>query len=133
MTTKKKKTTSPAKEKLIYFSKIAKTIQSEIKKKGKYEIPKINDIVIKLYQKKEKAQTFKKFKAWLDEGYKVIKGSKGFAVWSRPLKNKKEKEAPNGVSELKFKNTEKDMKKTFSFYGIAYLFNENQVEKIIKT
>ena len=51
-----------------------------------------NDFLINLYTDEIKKVTgellvhFKTFKQWKEEGYKVMKGSKSFKVWSTPRK-----------------------------------------------
>ena len=121
---KAKKTISPAKQKLLELSGKARHIQAVLKDKGAIMIPNVNSIVVEFYKKETQTDKFKKFKEWLNEGFKVIKGSKGFAVWSRPLKGKDSKE---------FKKKEggtETLIKEFSFFGTAFLFNEKQVSKI---
>lgn len=68
-----------------------------------------NDILVEEYRRETGRQEFKTFAKWKNEGYKVKKGSKGYPVFSQPVKG----------------NT--DEKKHFF---TAYLFNEAQVEKI---
>jgi len=71
-----------------------------------------NEILVAEYKKETNAQEFKTFARWKNEGYKVKKGSKGLPAFSQPVKG-----------------NEEEAKK---FFFTAYLFNENQVEKITK-
>lgn len=61
-------------------------------------------------------QEFNNFWAWKKKGFKVKKGEKAFFVWSKKMKSK-DKES-------------QDEDKEFSFFSIAYLFSNAQVEPI---
>lgn len=58
----------------------------------------------------------KTFNQWKQEGKKVKKGEKGFAIWSKPIEKKKPEP------------TEGEETKPGKIWGIAYLFTELQVE-----
>jgi hypothetical protein len=77
-----------------------------------------NQIIVEQYKIETGCNIFKTFKQWKIEGFKVIKGSKGFPVFSKPstkLKEEQGKEIKEGER---------------SFFFTAYLFNESQVEKV---
>jgi len=59
------------------------------------------------------------FKMWKDKGYKVVKGSKSFKFWSKPIKAKKKDTEGEGTKETKYK-----------FFNVAHVFTSEQVEKI---
>jgi len=77
---------------------------------------KVNDLILAEYQQATGAQEFKTFKQWKEEGLKVKKGEKGFPVFSKPVKGKKDEETQEGE------------KKGPKYFHTAYLFNEMQVE-----
>ena len=59
------------------------------------------------------------FKMWKDKGYKVVKGSKSFKFWSKPIKAKKKDTEGEEAKETKYK-----------FFNVAHVFTSEQVEKI---
>jgi hypothetical protein len=59
------------------------------------------------------------FKMWKDKGYKVVKGSKSFKFWSKPIKAKKKEAEGEETKETKYK-----------FFNVAHVFTSEQVEKI---
>ncbi len=75
----------------------------------------VNSVLIEMYKNNEH-QEFNSFKRWLQLGYKVKKGAKAFFVWSKP-KKAKDKTSENEEDE-------------FSFYAIAYIFSNAQVEPL---
>jgi hypothetical protein len=89
---------------------------------GEIDSENVNSALIEMFQNKEH-QTFETFHNWKKKGYKVKKGSKAFFIWSKPLKSKKKEEAE------KEKKVKEDEKKSYKFFGMAYLFSNSQVEK----
>ena len=85
------------------------------------ESDKINDVLIEMYSN-DIHQEFSTFKGWKEKGFKVKKGSKGFFIWSKPLKGNKNKEQTEPKT--------KDEKDTFKFFGVAYIFSNAQVEPL---
>lgn len=79
----------------------------------------VNSVLISWLTNKEHKQ-FNSFWQWKKLGYKVKKGEKAFFVWSKKLKAKD-----------KAKATEED-EKEFSFFSLAYLFSNAQVEPLTK-
>ncbi len=61
-------------------------------------------------------QEFHNFWDWKKKGFKVKKGEKAFFVWSKKMKSKDKQ------------SEEED--KEYSFYSLAYLFSNAQVEPI---
>jgi len=59
------------------------------------------------------------FKMWKDKGYKVVKGSKSYKFWSKPIKAKKKEAEGEETKETKYK-----------FFNVAHVFTSEQVEKI---
>lgn len=77
----------------------------------------INKALVAFY-KDENNQVFKKFGEWKREQKKIIKGSKAFFVWAKPLKAQKRKE-----------EDKKDVEPIdYEHYPICYLFSNSQVE-----
>ena len=73
----------------------------------------VNEILIEWYTN-EKHEEFHTFWDWKKLGYKVKKGARAFFIWSKKRKAKEKQE-------------DKD-EEEYSFYGIAYLFSNAQVE-----
>lgn len=109
------------KERLINLSNL---YRSSVSKKTEEESSCVNcnEFVLKAYTKETNAQVWKTFKGWQQAGFKVKKGEKGFPIWSKPIKTK-------AKTENTQTDTQTDQKQEYSFFGIAYLFNNNQVEK----
>ena len=78
---------------------------------------RVNDILIQMYSNEEH-QEFNNFWEWKKKGFKVKKGAKAFFVWS---KKRKGTEKPKNES---------DDEKEFSFFSLAYLFSNAQVEPL---
>jgi len=71
-------------------------------------------MIIATYRSEEN-QEFRKFWDWKRQGFQIIKGSKAFAVWAQPVRNKKQSEA-----------TEAD---EYEFFPICFLFSNAQVRR----
>jgi len=81
-------------------------------KEGKFQT--VNEGIIKVFYTRGEHQTFKSFNGWKEEGKKIKKGSRGFAVWSRPKKvTRKEAGKPDEQRE---------------YFNLAYLFSNAQVQ-----
>lgn len=93
----------------------AREVQEELEQQGVNFIPRVNSILIKFYSDDPKVR-FQTFKQWKDEGLSVKKGAKAYCVWSKPIKEKD-------------KETGKEIETAEDFYGLAFLFSSNQVEK----
>ena len=119
-----KATPDPRKERLIDLSNL---YRSSLNKKTDEEnlCVNCNEFVLKTYTTETSAAVWKTFKQWRKDGYKVVKGAKGFPIWSKPIKAKAGKE-----TQAEPQTDSKTDKKEFSFFGICYLFNNLQVEKI---
>lgn len=79
---------------------------------------RINDIIIEHFYKDAQNQDFNTYKGWQDLGFQVKKGSKSFVIWGRKRKN---------IDDKKAANEEKDQ---YKFFPLAFIFSNNQVEKI---
>jgi hypothetical protein len=82
----------------------------------------VNDVILNVMYKSEQHQVFKTFKKWKEEGFKVVKGSKSFFIWSAPRKVEK-KAGPDAKAG--------EEKESFKMFGVCYLFSNAQVTAII--
>jgi DNA repair protein RadC len=78
---------------------------------------KINNILYIFYKQQTGATEFKTFEQWNEQGYKIKKSEKGFLIWGKKLHIKETYLSGNEVKE-----------KTIEYYGIDYVFSNNQVE-----
>lgn len=102
---------SERKKRLFELAKVAREKLGETHSSGT-----INEFILAQYKQETGAVTFRTFKGWKDAGFKIKKGSKGYPVFSRPISViKAEKGQEPETDGIKF--------------GIAYLFNEFQIEK----
>jgi len=76
----------------------------------------LNSIIIEVFYKKDGNTEFKTFKEWKEEGKKIIKGSKGFVIWGRPIGTQKAEEG---------KETDEE---EINYFPISHLFSNKQVE-----
>ncbi|MGV0995505.1 ArdC-like ssDNA-binding domain-containing protein [Empedobacter falsenii] len=104
-----KKQVNEKRQKLIHLSNLAKVYQEE------YPEMKINEILVKFMYRNSMHNEFLTFKGWKEKGFKVKKGEKAFLVWGK--KRKKEVE-------------ENEEAKEFSFFPLAFIFSNAQVEQI---
>lgn len=79
---------------------------------------RINDIIIEYFYTDEKNTEFHTYKGWQELGYQVKKGSKSFVIWGRKRQN---------IDDKKAATEEKDQ---YKFFPLAFIFSNNQVEKI---
>lgn len=77
---------------------------------------KVNDVLIQLY-KNDDHKEFNTFQGWKKKGYKVKKGAKAFCIWSKPI-------------EVKDEDKEEDELEDKTYFGIAHIFSNYQVEKM---
>lgn len=77
----------------------------------------LNQYILNTYKQQTGCKTFLTFKKWKEQGYTIIKGSKGFPIFSRPIGKIKQEKGKEASQE------------EFSYFGTAILFNENQVKK----
>lgn len=63
--------------------------------------------------------TIKSFRRWVEDGYKIKKGSKALLLWGSPKKIKSKK------NDIKIENQETEGS---DFFPIAYVFSNLQVE-----
>lgn len=84
---------------------------------GTTEEPTVNSVLIS-WLTNDEHQEFNGFWEWKKKGFKVKKGEKGFFVWSKKRKAI-DKELSNEQEE-----------KEYSFFSLAYLFSNAQVEPI---
>jgi excinuclease UvrABC ATPase subunit len=97
------------------FSKTAKQMLEEVP--GIAELySTVNEVILNTMYKNEEHTEFNTFKGWKEKGFKVVRGSKSFFIWSKPRKFEKE--------------NEEGKKDEYEFFGIANLFSNHQVEPI---
>lgn len=84
---------------------------------------KVNEGLIDLFKTQEHT-TFHTFKEWKEKGFKVVKGSKAFFIWSKPRR------ADKKTQQQEEADKKEEQSKTYKFYGIAYLFSNAQVTPI---
>lgn len=79
---------------------------------------KVNDLLIEMYAKEIgcSKSDFHTFWGWKEKGYKVKKGEKGFAIWSRPK------------DVIHEERTGQEANDEHKFFGLAYMFHKGQVE-----
>ena len=92
----------------------------------------INDILIDVFYTNAENSTFHSFNGWIDEGYKVKKGSKGFPIWGKKRSATAKEAEPETVPTPKTepKDTTTETEKKYKFWPIAYIFSNAQVEPI---
>jgi hypothetical protein len=84
---------------------------------------KVNDLLIDMYAQKLGCgkSDFNTFFGWKEKGFKVKKGEKGYAIWSRPKDViREEKTGQPADDETKF-------------FGLSYMFHKGQVETLTAT
>lgn len=96
------------------LSKAAKMLVSMGQAEG------INEALVLLYQQQGHTEIHS-FKHWLSLGYVVKRGEKALLLWGQPLKAAKQ--------EKKEVDSDKD---EFSFFPLAYVFSNQQVEPLKK-
>ena len=97
--------------------------QGRFEESANVEAMTINSIIIDKFYTDEENKEFHTFYDWKKEGKKVKKGEKAFLIWGR--KRKTEQEGPAQVEQGE------DTKNAFSFFPLAYLFSNKQVERIL--
>lgn len=80
----------------------------------------INDALVMIYQKQGHTEIHS-FKQWLSLGFVVKRGEKALLLWGQPLKAAKQ--------EKKEVDSDKD---EFSFFPLAFVFSNLQVEQLKK-
>ncbi len=106
--------TNEMKEKREQLKAISRLMQQMVKA-GQFD--SVNKGLVDMY-KNEGHTEIHSFKKWLELGFVVRKGEKALLLWGQP------RQAPNQQ-----KKTEGD-KDEFSFFPLAYVFSQNQVENL---
>ncbi len=96
-------------QQLIHLSNLAKVYQEE------YPEMMINEILVKYMYRNTMHKEFNTFNQWKENGFKVKKGEKAFLVWGKKRKKEVEENAET---------------KEFSFFPLAIIFSNAQVEQI---
>ena len=76
----------------------------------------LNDIIVENYYRIADQKPLKTFKQWKEEGKSIIKGSKCYTLWGRPLQAQAAEEG---------KEVEDEVKK---FFPLVYVFTAAQVK-----
>lgn len=97
-----------------------KTIAAQVKKSPGYAQVlngslTFNELLILGYKAQTGCTQFHTFKDWKKRGFNIIKGSKGFPIFSRPINVIKAEQGKESTDNDKF-------------FGTCYLFNESQVK-----
>lgn len=100
---------SEQKEKKAFLVELSKHAKKAVAS-GKFKT--INEALIEFYMSKTGAKKLASYQRWMNHGYLVKKGSKGFPIWSRPIKTNR------------YGETRKE-----PFYSVCSLFSEHQVVK----
>jgi hypothetical protein len=96
-------------KRLIELSKALKALVNE----GACET--INEALIQTYMEDNpEIEKFKTFNKWKEEGKKIIKGSKAYLLWGKPVKSKQ--------------SASDDEEEEYSFFPLSYVFSNTQVE-----
>jgi len=88
-------------------------------KEGVYNT--VNKGLEEIYKEESSADHFKHITQWNKDGYRVIKGEKGFLFWGRP------KEYAIDKSPVKDGETEEEKK--IRYFPVCHLFSNLQVSK----
>lgn len=75
----------------------------------------VNEAIIETVYSSKEHQVFKTFNEWARQGFKVVKGSKAFAVWAKPKQAQNHDKAKEGDE--------------YKYFPICYLFSNAQVER----
>jgi len=97
-----------------YLIQLAKDIKAKYPES--HSNGNLNALILAMYKAQTGCKVFKTFAQWKAEGFKIIKGSKGYPVFSRPINTIKAEKGQEADQESKF-------------FGTAILFNESQVSK----
>lgn len=138
---KARKQPTAARIDLIERSQKAKAMRIRAIKSAKTEAQKfealstcINDYLIIMHKEEnEGAETFHTFKHWIDNGHKVLKGSKAAYVWGSPRQATKKIEKGEIVAEYKKNESStnaEDLTEKYEFWPMCALFSNLQAEAI---
>jgi hypothetical protein len=100
------------KQHLIALSEKAKLMMEM----GETDYSSVNEVIMNEFYP---GGVYKTFGMWRKEGYKVNKGSKGYAIWGKKRQMSKKTENEDGT----------ETEKKWNAFPVAYLFNEDQVTK----
>ncbi len=82
----------------------------------------LNQALIHHYKTQNSEITdFHSFKHWVLQGYKVKKGEKGYAIWTKPIHKNSSPEQPNPQNPTEHQ---------YNVFGMCYVFSNLQVEKM---
>jgi len=85
-------------------------------KEGAYD--SVNEALIECYYRDADNKVFHTFNHWIENGFKIKKGSRAFAIWGSPRPLKKIE-----PSQAREEEKEED------FFPICFLFSNAQVEE----
>lgn len=108
-------TSSKHKERREELKQLSKAVKPLVKAE---QYDSVNEAVIELFYRKDGHNEFNTLWEWNKKGYRVLKGSKAFAVWATPKK----------LNRIEQQGQDDDKK--MDFYPICYLFSNLQVEEM---
>lgn len=77
--------------------------------------PTVNEAIIKTCYTDKDHIEFKKFEEWKKLGKSILKGSKGFPIWTRPIERKDHDDIDDDEDS--------------TYWGVCYLFSNAQVRE----
>lgn len=112
------------KEKYLQLSELSK-IAAELREHNEefQDCETLNEIIIDVFYKKGENKEFHSFVGWKEKGYRVKKGETAFLIWGKPRKKQGKEDE---------KKDDEEEKPGAEFFPLAYIFSNNQVEKIEK-
>lgn len=100
----------------------------ELRKSGilPYAMMSVNDCLREIYQDQTGQNDWKTFKQWKEEGFRVMKGEKGFPLWAKPLVSQEDEQGNIETEQLK--EGELTYSEKVSYWPMCYLFHAGQVQ-----
>lgn len=84
-----------------------------------------NEAILARYMAEDPEITeFRKFWDWVNDGYTVVSGAKGYVIWGQLVKRKEEEQ--QGEKQAEAQDTEEDKQ---DYWPLCYLFANTQVRK----
>lgn len=106
------------------FLKMAAGIKSQYELQPIESRGSFNDFLMSMYKEQTGQIIFRTFNQWKELGFKVIKGSSSFPVFSRPL-NVIRKEKAAAAGQIYTESADE-----YRGFGVCHLFHAGQVEKV---
>ncbi|MGV3598060.1 MAG: ArdC-like ssDNA-binding domain-containing protein [Bacteroidota bacterium] len=90
--------------------------------------PTINAAIIETLYKDGNHRVFNTYMGWKKIGKQVKKGEKAFLLWSKPIRTGEPKQKDTEAEEAEDELLSPEEEAEYKYYGIAYLFSNEQVE-----